>query len=80
MDNPPSPNITSFVIRFVHTPAEDGKPPPCRGAIHHVQSNQEITFIHWADAVEFIQRFVPILTEPDSASDQPDTRRQDSVD
>ena len=64
MDNHRSPNLTSFVIRFVHAPASSPeKPLFYRGTIHHVQSNQEIPFTRWQDAVEFIQRFMPIDLE-----------------
>lgn len=64
MDNHHSPNITSFVIRFVHEPVQSpDKPASYRGTIHHVQSNQEIPFTRWQDAVEFIQRFMPIDLE-----------------
>lgn len=64
MDNHRSPNITSFVIRFVHEPSSSSeKPVFYRGTIHHVQSNQEIPFTRWKDAVEFIQRFMPIDLE-----------------
>jgi hypothetical protein len=71
MDNPQIPNITSFVIRFVHT--EPGSPPgaACRGSVTHIQTNQELSFTHWADAVAFIQRFVP-LSLPDPASPGPE--------
>jgi hypothetical protein len=66
MDNQPIPNITSFVIRFVHLEpnssegAAELQTPACRGSITHVQSNQEFSFTQWADAVAFMQRFVPI--------------------
>ena len=64
MDNHHSPNITSFVIRFVHEPTSSPeKPALYRGTIHHVQSNQEIPFTRWQDAVKFIQRFMPIDIE-----------------
>jgi hypothetical protein len=61
MDNSQSPTISSFVIRFVHeSPPIPGQAPAYRGTIHHVQTNQEIPFTHWEDAVAFIQRFVVI--------------------
>ncbi len=60
-----TPTVTSFVIRFVQDPSSaDREHPALRGTIHHVQTNQEIPFTHWEDAVEFIQRFVPILIKP----------------
>lgn len=64
MESVETPTITSFVIRFVQDPkSADRERPPLRGTIHHVQTNQEIPFTRWEDAVEFIQRFVPILIQ-----------------
>ena len=63
MENPHTPNITSFVIRFVHAEtSEDGEAEAslCRGTIRHIQTNQELTFTHWSDAVEFMQRYVAL--------------------
>ncbi len=56
-----TPHITSFVIRFVH-PEHPGLPgePEMRGTILHVQTDEQIPFTHWEDAVEFIRRFVPL--------------------
>lgn len=31
-----------------------------RGAIRHIQSDEEMSFNTWEDAVKFIGRFVPI--------------------
>ncbi len=67
MDLHVSPNITSFVIRFVQaeplpgTPGERGA--AFRGSIRHVQTDEEISFTHWADAVQFIRRFVQLEME-----------------
>jgi hypothetical protein len=61
-----SPGITSFVIRFVYaestsSPDQSGIPHKTyRGAIRHIQSDQEITFSSWQEAIEFIRRFVPL--------------------
>jgi hypothetical protein len=69
MDNPPSPNITSFVIRFVYADRDSQsalsgeRKLPYRGAIRHIQSDEEIAFTRWEDAVDFIQRFVPLGRE-----------------
>ena len=57
-----SPNIISFIIRFIHLEATDtGETPAYRGNIRHIQSNQEFNFTRWEDAVEYIRRFVPIV-------------------
>lgn len=55
------PDITSFVIRFIQAPASGPHPQMAyRGVIRHIQTNQEINFIHWSDAVAFIQNFVQL--------------------
>lgn len=62
-----SPSIASFVIRFVvDDPPQDGETRPgLRGTILHIQSNDEMSFSAWENAVEFIQRFVPLEAGPD---------------
>lgn len=57
-----SPSIASFVIRFVvDDPSPDGGTRPgYRGTILHIQSNEELNFSAWENAVEFIQRYVPL--------------------
>lgn len=65
MDSQP-PLISSFVIRFVMNEAGD-KPvetsaQPFRGSIRHIQSDEEMNFHAWEDAVEFIRRYVPLET------------------
>lgn len=86
MDVNGSPTISSFVIRFVveaaslptpnHAEIEDHD--EClaahtviyRGSIRHIQSEEELNFNSWDDAVAFIERFVP-LDNPRSDSKQP---------
>ena len=64
MEKPLSPTISSFVIRFVQDEAEakavETGPAhmPYRGTIRHVQTDQEVSFTRWEDAVSFIQRFI----------------------
>lgn len=57
-----APTIYSFIIRFVveETAPSDGAPPAYHGAIRHIQSAEEMNFNEWQEAVEFLQRFVPI--------------------
>jgi hypothetical protein len=59
------PNISSFVIRFVidSTPETGQKNMPYRGAIRHIQTDEELNFANWEEAVTFIRRFVPLETE-----------------
>ena len=61
MSSQSQPTITSFVIRFVMDPSSQPKATPSyRGAIRHIQSEDEIQFNTWNEAVEFIQRYVPL--------------------
>jgi hypothetical protein len=60
--SPDSPRVESFVLRFVHD-APDERVLPSRawhGVVIHVQTNEEKTFAHFADAVAFIARYVPL--------------------
>jgi hypothetical protein len=66
MDSQP-PVISSFVIRFILNEMRDEPTlPSYRGSIRHIQSDEELNFHLWVDAVEFIRRFVPVETEKDS--------------
>jgi hypothetical protein len=58
--NPQAPRITSFVIRFVHEEAvPPGEMETWRGAIRHVQTDQEVLFTHWGEALLFMEKFLP---------------------
>ena len=60
MDHRSSPEISSFVLRFVQEkPAKSTDPSIFRGSIRHIQTDQEVSFTHWYDAVEFMSRFIP---------------------
>ena len=37
-----------------------------RGSIRHIQSDEELNFHLWEDAVEFIRRYVPLDIETGS--------------
>lgn len=62
--NPTFPTISSFVIRFVQSDApapETGSPPRAmRGIIRHIQSDREIAFSRWQEALDFIQSYVTL--------------------
>jgi hypothetical protein len=61
-DNPLA--ITSFVVRFVHSgPPENAS---YRGSILNVQTNEEVSFLRWEEAVEFIRRFVRLSAEDEA--------------
>jgi hypothetical protein len=53
----PTPEIDSFILRFVHT---NENPVQIRGSIRHIQSNEEKAFTHWQEVERFIQRFIPL--------------------
>jgi hypothetical protein len=60
MDNRSSPEISSFVLRFVQEKTvELADQPIVRGSIRHIQTGQELSFTHWIDAVNFMRQFVP---------------------
>ena len=65
MDSHQPPIISSFVIRFVVDSAAPGEQSqqPYRGAIRHIQTDEEINFSDWEEAVIFIRRFVPLETD-----------------
>ncbi|MGD8406381.1 MAG: hypothetical protein PVJ21_22180 [Anaerolineales bacterium] len=54
------PNISSFVIRFVIDSEAEQNPATYRGAIRHIQTDEELTFSRWEDVENFIRRFVPL--------------------
>lgn len=61
MNSRATSSISSFVIRFVVNDANgDDKPSVYRGSIRHIQSDEELNFSTWKEAVEFIRRFVPL--------------------
>ena len=62
MTSDASPTIESFVIRFVmaKTSKAQEAQPSYRGVIRHIQSNEELTFSNWEDAVDFIENYVPL--------------------
>ena len=56
-----SPRVESFVLRFVqNVPGEGATPESWRAVVVHVQSNEEKSFSHFADAIAFISRYVPL--------------------
>jgi hypothetical protein len=64
MDSHVPPNISSFVIRFVvDSAAGEQSHLPYRGAIRHIQTDEEINFSSWEEAVSFIRRFVPLESD-----------------
>jgi len=60
MDSHLPPNISSFVIRFVIDSKVGQAPASYRGAIRHIQTDEELTFNRWEEVENFIRRFVPL--------------------
>lgn len=66
MDKSSLPLVTSFIIRFVIENPEcqpqltTQVSAPFRGAIRHIQTDQEITFSRLGEAIEFMSRFIPL--------------------
>ncbi len=63
--------VVSFVLRFVCDDPTDGVAIAARctawhGVIRHVQTNEELHFAHWPDAVGFISKYVNINEGPGS--------------
>ena len=52
-----TPEIDSFIIRFVHIHPEDAS-AHLRGSIRHIQSNEEKAFTHWQEVEQFVKRFI----------------------
>lgn len=78
MDVHTPPTISSFVVRFVveavsvpqDSPVDPALPtanPPYRGSIRHIQTDEEMNFSTWQDAVAFIRRFVPLEKDEQQA-------------
>jgi hypothetical protein len=66
-------NIVSFIIRFVQEQTEDdGELYSSRGVIRNIQTDKEVQFAHWEEAVEFIRQFVSIDQIPEDIG----TKRQ----
>jgi len=61
MEEASKTNIVSFIIRFVQDkPEKDSDQQSYRGAIRHIQSDEELTFTCWDEAESFIQHYIPI--------------------
>jgi hypothetical protein len=63
MDDRSSPDVASFVIRFVRDQQSKADAPAYRGIVRHVQTDEEINFTCWEEVEVFIQRVIPLETE-----------------
>jgi hypothetical protein len=61
-------NLASFVLRFVldesPSPRAGGSPPRWHGVIQHVQTNEEMHFARWEEAVAVIKQYVDLTPHP----------------
>jgi hypothetical protein len=58
-----TPRVESFVLRFIEDSARaetSGVAPSWHGVVLHVQTNEEMIFADFADAVAFMRRYVSI--------------------
>ena len=69
MDEKTYPDVESFVIRFVMDQARTDPQGGYRGVIKHVQTDEELGFTEWGEAVHFIKKFVPINIETTQKGD-----------
>lgn len=63
-------SLVSFVLRFVlDEPSSRGAMrslPRWHAVIRHVQTNEELHFARWEDAVAFIEQYVNLAIPPSS--------------
>ncbi len=63
-------SLVSFVLRFVlDEPPSSGAMrslPRWHGVIRHVQTNEEVHFARWKEAVAFIEQYVKLALPPPS--------------
>lgn len=62
-------DVESFVIRFVMDPVQPVDQAGYRGVIRHVQTDEELGFTDWQEAVRFMKKFVPIEIETNQKGD-----------
>jgi hypothetical protein len=78
MENKLYPNITSFMIRFVEEGSTNSAGEPIlRGSIRHIQTDKEIVFTSWQDALSFIKSYVSIEALPGNAKSDHSLDRAD---
>lgn len=52
-------HIVSFILRFVQ-PEQGGAPLSWHGVVRHVQSREELRFTRVEEALQFMNRYVPL--------------------
>lgn len=61
-----SPEVASFLIRFVKEQSEKSEEINYRGVIRYVQTDEEISFTSWNEVEAFIQRVIPLEIKVDN--------------
>jgi hypothetical protein len=58
-------DVDSFIVRFVQEKDRNNRPLaiPWHGMIRHVQSKEEIRFIHIEEALRFVANYVELATD-----------------
>ena len=62
MDEKISPDVASFVIRFVRNQRTELDGIAYHGMVRHVQTDNEIFFTCWDEVEAFIKQVVPLNT------------------
>jgi len=60
MDDKFSPEVASFLIRFVQEQRPESGEPAYRGMVRHVQTDRELFFTCWEEVEAFIQQVIPL--------------------
>ena len=60
MDEKFSPEVASFLIRFVQDQRRETGGLAYRGVVRHVQTDRELFFTSWQEVEEFIQQVIPL--------------------
>jgi hypothetical protein len=62
--------IISFVVRFLEEESAPAAPRTWRGVIRHVQSREELAFLHMEEALAFMARYVSLEANEATAADE----------
>ena len=63
MEDKVSPDVASFVIRFVREQRTELDSFAYHGIVRHVQTDKEIFFTCWDEVESFIQQVIPLNNE-----------------
>ena len=69
MDENTYPDVESFVIRYIMVRTRTDPQINYRGGIKYLQTDEELGFTDWQEAVYFINKFGPIVIETNQKGD-----------